>query len=324
VALGLGAAVCVAFLAWSGRVQGPRRYGALPAFRLLGHDGSVVSLDSLAGRPWVADFIFTRCGSVCPGMTTAMAGLQRIAPAELRFVSFTVDPVHDTPGVLARYAAAHHAGPGWAFVTGPERDIYDLAVHGFRLTAGRDEGAPGEGDTQGFDHSAKFALVDGNGVVRGYYDSDDAASRRRLLRDAALVGRLGALPRLNATLNAASAALLALGFLLVRQRRLADHRNCMIAALLTSALFLSSYLVYHWGVGSIRFSGEGALRTFYLGLLASHTILAVFLVPLVALTFLRALRQRFDRHRRLARVTLPVWAYVSVTGVVVYAMLYLA
>ena len=255
-------------------------------------------------------------------MTTAMAGLQRAASAEVRFVSFTVDPEHDTPEVLAGYAAAHHAKPGWVFVTGPQREIHDLAVHGFHLGAAR--GSPGStaGDADAFEHSAKLALVDSDGVIRGYYDSDDTASGRRLLRDAALVGRYGALPRINATLNATSAALLAIGYVLARRRRFADHRSCMTAALMSSSLFLCGYLFYHAHVGSIRYSGGGLLRGAYLAILASHTLLAAAIVPLVLVTATRALRGRFDMHRRIARVTLPAWIYVSVTGVVVYWMLY--
>jgi uncharacterized membrane protein YozB (DUF420 family) len=277
-----------------------------------------VSRDGLAGKPWVADFIFTRCGSVCPTMTSTMAWLQERAPREVGFVSFTIDPAYDTPEVLARYASEHHAKPGWIFATGPEAEILDLALHGFHLGAGRVDGPEG-----GLDHSTKLALVDPEGVVRGYYDGVGEASRRRLLRDAALVGRFGRLPRVDAALNGASAFLLALGFLLARGGRLADHRNCMIAALLTSALFLAGYLTYHSGVGSVRFPGTGSLRAFYLALLASHTVLAIGVLPLIVVTVWRAARSRFEPHRRLARLTLPVWAYVSVTGVVVYAMLYL-
>jgi putative membrane protein len=130
------------------------------------------------------------------------------------------------------------------------------------------------------------------------------------------------LPALNAVLNASCAMLLLLGWLLIRRGRREAHRRVMIAALAASALFLTSYLVYHAQVGSVRFQGRGAVRTLYFAILISHTILAVCIVPLVAITVTHALRQRFDRHRRLARVTLPLWAYVSVTGVVVYWMLY--
>jgi uncharacterized membrane protein YozB (DUF420 family) len=130
------------------------------------------------------------------------------------------------------------------------------------------------------------------------------------------------LPALNACLNATSAVLLATGYVLIRRGRRAAHQRVMIAALVSSALFLTSYLVYHFHVGSVRFRGQGLVRTVYFTILLTHTVLAVVIVPLVAMTLVPALRARFDRHRRLARITLPLWAYVSVTGVVIYWMLY--
>jgi uncharacterized membrane protein YozB (DUF420 family) len=130
------------------------------------------------------------------------------------------------------------------------------------------------------------------------------------------------LPALNASLNTASAALVSAGYVFIRRGRPRAHRNCMFAALLTSAAFLVSYLVYHARVGSVRFQGQGFVRAVYFTILASHTVLAVAIVPLVLVTATRALRERFDAHRRIARVTLPLWLYVSVTGVVVYWMLY--
>jgi uncharacterized membrane protein YozB (DUF420 family) len=130
------------------------------------------------------------------------------------------------------------------------------------------------------------------------------------------------LPALNASLNALSAALLLTGWVLIRSGRRQAHRRVMIAALCSSALFLASYLAYHAQVGSVRFQGRGPIRTLYFTILISHTILAVAIVPLVIVTTVRALRARYDRHRAIARITLPLWAYVSVTGVVVYWMLY--
>ena len=132
----------------------------------------------------------------------------------------------------------------------------------------------------------------------------------------------GALPTLNAALNATSAILLVLGYSLIRRRRVTAHRACMLLALLTSALFLTSYVVYHARVGSIPYRGSGWLRPAYFTILISHTVLAVAIVPLVAITVARALRTDFARHAAIARVTLPIWIYVSVTGVVVYLMLY--
>jgi uncharacterized membrane protein YozB (DUF420 family) len=130
------------------------------------------------------------------------------------------------------------------------------------------------------------------------------------------------LPALNAALNALCALLLLLGFALIRAGRREPHRRAMLAALATSALFLTSYLVYHFEVGSVRFAGTGPIRAVYFAILVSHTVLAAAILPLVLVTLRRALAGRFEEHRRLARLTLPLWAYVSATGVVIYWMLY--
>jgi len=129
------------------------------------------------------------------------------------------------------------------------------------------------------------------------------------------------LPTLNAALNSLSALLLVVGYILIRRRRWQAHRNVMIAALVCSALFLTSYLIYHAQVGSVRFQGTGTVRTVYLTILLTHTVLAAFVPFLAVITVWRAWRQR-ERHARIARWTLPIWLYVSVTGVVVYWMLY--
>jgi uncharacterized membrane protein YozB (DUF420 family) len=130
------------------------------------------------------------------------------------------------------------------------------------------------------------------------------------------------LPALNAALNAASALLLLTGYLLIRAGHRDAHRRAMSAALRCSALFLTSYLVYHWNVGSVPFRKTGPIRSVYFAILISHTSLAIVIVPLVLLTVTRAWRQQFDAHRRSARRTLPLRGYVSVTGVIVYWMLH--
>jgi uncharacterized membrane protein YozB (DUF420 family) len=130
------------------------------------------------------------------------------------------------------------------------------------------------------------------------------------------------LPAVNAALNALSALLLLAGYLLIRARRPDAHRAAMLGALASSTLFLASYLYYHSQVGSVRFTGQGPLRILYFAILGSHTVLAAAILPLALVTLQRALARRFDRHRRIARITLPIWAYVSVTGVVIYWMLY--
>ena len=129
-------------------------------------------------------------------------------------------------------------------------------------------------------------------------------------------------PALNATLNASSAVLLLAGRWFISRGQMAVHRAFMIAALVTSSLFLVSYLYYHAHVGSVHFQGQGWSRPVYFTILISHTILAALVVPLVIVTLSRAVRKRFDRHRAIARWTFPVWMYVSITGVVVYVMLY--
>lgn len=130
------------------------------------------------------------------------------------------------------------------------------------------------------------------------------------------------LPHLNAALNAASFLLLLAGFYFISRRRVYAHRACMLAALAVSCLFLISYVVYHSQYGSVKFTGRGLVRPLYFSILISHVTLAAAIVPLVAVTLRRALRGDYLRHRRIARWTYPLWLYVSLTGVVVYLMLY--
>ena len=130
------------------------------------------------------------------------------------------------------------------------------------------------------------------------------------------------LPAVNATLNAIAAVLLVIGYVLIRRRRIQQHRRVMIAAFATSTLFLVSYVVYHANAGSKPFPGQGTIRTVYFFVLITHVVLAALVPPLALITLIRGLRARYDRHARLARWTLPIWLYVSVTGVIVYVMLY--
>lgn len=132
------------------------------------------------------------------------------------------------------------------------------------------------------------------------------------------------LPAVNAALNGACTLLLLAGYSFIRRGKITLHRACMVAAFLCSTVFLGLYLYFHFHAGVIRFGGQGWIRPVYLAILISHTILAVVIVPLILITFARALRERFDRHRAIARWTLPLWLYVSVTGVIVYWLLYVA
>jgi uncharacterized membrane protein YozB (DUF420 family) len=137
-----------------------------------------------------------------------------------------------------------------------------------------------------------------------------------------MISKYSVFPIINATLNGTSAVLLLVGHSLIKRGRMAAHRAVMLAAVAVSTLFLISYLYYHAHVGSVRFQGKGWSRPVYFSILISHTVLAATIVPLVIVTLTRALRERFDRHRAIARWTYPLWLYVSITGVIIYFMLY--
>jgi protein SCO1/2 len=157
--------------------------GHVPDFALVNRDGRTVRLADLAGRPWVADFLFTRCPASCPMMSARMARLNRDLPPDLdvALVSFSVDPDYDTPQVLQRYAERFQAPERWLFLTGEREDIRRLCVEGFKL--GLDlEPAPGSGP-EPILHSTRFVLVDGEGDVRGYYEAFDEESTAKLKED---------------------------------------------------------------------------------------------------------------------------------------------
>jgi uncharacterized membrane protein YozB (DUF420 family) len=130
------------------------------------------------------------------------------------------------------------------------------------------------------------------------------------------------LPAVNATLNATSAILLFIGYTLIRRKKIQQHKRVMISAFCVSIVFLVCYVVYHSQVGSVPFPGKGPLRTTYLSILFTHTVLAATVPVLAVVTLMRGLKGKFARHRAIARWTLPIWMYVNVTGVVVYLMLY--
>lgn len=130
------------------------------------------------------------------------------------------------------------------------------------------------------------------------------------------------LPAVNASLNALSGVLLAIGYLLIRARRIEQHRQVMIAAFATSSLFLAFYLIYHAQVGSVSFTRQGVVRPIYFTILITHVVLAAAVLPLALVTLSRGLQARYPKHRAIARWTLPIWMYVSVTGVLVYVLLY--
>jgi protein SCO1 len=326
--------------------------GAFPlgSFALIERSGRTVTQADLVNRVFIASFIFTRCQLSCPRLTSVMKGLQdRLAGADVLLVSVSVDPEHDTPLVLGRYAASFGASPDrWWFLTGNKDSIHDLVQGHFKL--GLVE-APAETRAAGAEaivHSDRLALVD-RGLITGFFDSTDNDAISSLLAQAkrrALPSWIRGLPSVNASLNALCAVLLTAGWNFIRRYRqsaargkerstppalsnpLAEplvraHVTCMLLAVATSAIFLTCYLVYHFHAGSVRFPHGGLLRLSYFTILLSHTLLATLgVVPLVLMTLFHALRGSFAKHAAIAQVTLPIWLYVSITGVVIYLMLY--
>jgi protein SCO1/2 len=307
--------------------------GAVPDFSLTERSGRIVTRADLEGRVSVVDFIFTSCSAQCPRVSAEMAKLQQIALPrwpQVRLISLTVDPERDTPGVLAEYARGFSADRDrWWFLTGPAGKLDSLIRDGFRVAGAskeRVDTSPGA-----ILHSVSLVLVDPRGRIRGYYESTDPEEMAKLRGDLAALAAGGhsafsfrTLPHLNAFLNAVSFLCLVSGYLMIRGKRVAAHRACMLSACGASVLFFISYITYHLRVGSVRFPGEGWVRPAYFTLLISHTLLAATVPFLAGVTLVRALRGDFPAHRRLARWTFPVWAYVSLTGVLVYVMLYWA
>ena len=318
-------------------------------FTLTDQDGRTVrpSDPELAGKVWVASFIFTRCAGPCPQVTATMVRLQNELAdrPDVRLLTFTVDPEYDTPEVLKKYAGRFGAHPDrWRFLTGPEADVYRLENDGFKIGATKNpdaQASPGDAVS----HSTLLAVVDRHGVVRGYFDgmadpSVENSTRAFEEDQQRLIAKVQALlheggdaeffPPLNAALNAAAGGLLLVGFAAIRLRRVRIHVACMLSALAVSAVFLASYLYYHLAVRHglpTKFGDQWPLAPswaawVYYAILTSHTALAALTAPLALWTAYLGLRGRLTRHVWIARWTLPIWLYVSVTGVVVYWMLY--
>jgi protein SCO1/2/putative membrane protein len=311
-----------------------------PDFSLTERSGRTVTKADLHGKVWVACFFFTSCNTICPQITQTMARLQedlhKRGYNDVVLVSFSVDPDTDTPDVLKRYAADHGADPDrWLFLTGKNDDEVHPVVKGFQLPVKRTEGkerVPGNE----FSHSSRLVLVDQEGRIRGYCDGRQFDEEHQPVDDLPQlekeIARLRGSPRkdigfpeLNAALNATAFVLLIAGYVAIKSGRIGLHKTCMLTALAVSAAFLASYLFYHLVVRSgqvTRFTGPEPARSIYLAILLTHTVLAAVVAPLALVTAVLGLVGWLTAHRRIAWVTLPIWLYVSITGVVVYLMLY--
>jgi protein SCO1/2/putative membrane protein len=323
--------------------------GEVGDFALTERGGRTVRNTDLRGKIWIASFVFTRCTAGCPQISTTMKRLQDDLAGypDVRLVTFTVDPKNDDPARLREYADHFDADPQrWLFLTGEQDAIYHLLESTFHLPARQNEGderTPGNEVA----HSSKLVLVDRQGHIRGYYEGmpdprlpDEAEYQASIKKLEAKVNALiydawylpSDFPRFNASLNALSAMLLLLGYTAIRRRLVRLHVACMLSALCVSALFLASYLYYHLVIKhgqATSFAAQTShahppswVGTVYLAILLTHTVLAAVVAPLALYTAFQGLSGRWVRHVRVARWTLPVWLYVSITGVVVYWMLY--
>lgn len=316
-------------------------------FRLTNQLGKSVALGDLRGQVWIADIIFTRCPGPCVRMSRRMQMIQEALPvhSSVRLISLTTDPEYDTPRVLADYSRRFGADPQrWWFLTGDKPGLVKLAMEGLKLVVQDKAEADREVPEDLFIHSTLMVVVDREGRLRAAFetlprtdeDTGDTAdleelfgeTRDKIIGAAMLLQRenrlltLQDLPAVNAGLNSLSALLLLAGFILIKRGNKLAHQQCMMGALVSSTLFLACYLTYHAFAGHTTFRDPAWFRPYYLALLFSHVLLAVVIVPLVLMTVFRALRQRFDAHRKIARWTWPLWMYVSVTGVMVYFILY--
>jgi uncharacterized membrane protein YozB (DUF420 family)/cytochrome oxidase Cu insertion factor (SCO1/SenC/PrrC family) len=297
--------------------------------------GTPVSPRDLLGKIWVAQFFYPGC-NLCSRNTPTMQRLQEIyrGKPDVRLVS--IDLINTKPETLEEFARDHGAEPGqWLFLTGPEAKVHDIVRVNFFNMVFRKKDATA-GDEIG--HSTKLILVGPDGHSVGYVEGTDPKaadalkteidglrSRRRLDERIPVTG--ADLPRFNATLNASCTVLLLLGWIAIRAGWVTLHKLLMLSALAVSAVFLASYLFYHFVVMEMeptRFQGTGPMRYVYFGVLLTHTILAVVVAPLALYITVQGLRNALPAHVKIARWTLPIWLYVSVTGVAVYWMLYQA
>ena len=334
----------------------PKRFKTVPPFRFVERGGEEVTREDLAGAPWIAVPFFVACTGPCPGLTTDLRArlYEPLEGTGVRIVSFSVDPKLDTPEALRRYAAQFSIDSDrWLFLTGEEQEMHAFLREGLWLPVERaSEGVVEElgleyGKT--LTHSTRLPVIDSEGRIAGWYECARSAlgddlqlvdrqfdlllARVRALAASPRAGRPPAgrgghsrLPLVNALLNGTAFVLLLLGWRAIRSGRRELHARIMVSAFVVSAAFLACYLYYHLVVlrqsSPTRYHGAGWRKGAYLAMLASHVVLAIVNLPLVLRVLWLARRGEWERHKRLARKTFPIWLYVSVTGVLVYLVLY--
>ena len=293
-------------------------FGAVADFKLNDQDNKKFTLNDLKNNVWVADFVFTTCSGICPMMSGNMAAIHHIFSkyVDVRMVSISVNPENDTPRALKAYSKKFNANERWIFLTGLRADIQKLAVESFKM-----------GDMKEIIfHSSLFVLVDRKGRIRGYYDGTDPERIEQLKKDLPAVRGelyLPINPTINATLNGLAGIFLFFGFLAIKRKDRETHRKWMMSAFVCSSVFLCSYVYYHATTHILtKYQGAGIWRGIYFFILGTHTPLAVLIVPFIVMAIRHALRGDFVEHTRITRWLYPTWVYVSVTGVLIYLMLY--
>jgi uncharacterized membrane protein YozB (DUF420 family)/cytochrome oxidase Cu insertion factor (SCO1/SenC/PrrC family) len=300
--------------------------GPISTFTLTDHNGAPFEPEQLRGKIWIAHFFFTTCTTGCEKTVARMREIQDAARGknDIALVSISLNPDLEDPKLLAEYAEGMGAEPGqWRFLTGPKTDVYDVVTKRFFQPLAFDPAAPPE---RQITHTFNLVIVDREGKFAGYIDGQDPANVPLLLeRVRGLASQRYVLPAVNATLNATAGFLLVVGYVAIRRRNVGLHKKAMVSALACSGLFLVFYLYYHFVVlrgESPRLVGPGPVRVVYLTILLTHTILAALVAPLAIFVAYQGFTNNLARHVKVARYTLPIWLYVSATGVLVYAMLY--
>lgn len=331
------------------------RFYEVPKFAFTDRGGETVTLEHLLGQPWIAIPFFVQCAGPCPSITRDIA--ERLIPllegTSIKVVSFSIDPSIDTPEKLDEYVKLFGADDGrWLFLRNDsEEAMHRFLNEGLKVPVQRDEDAESPG--LAIVHGTRMPVIDAVGRIAGWYELRDPsvgergipideaelilagqyaliAARARALAGLEYVWPLrepSRIPLVNASLNGTAFVLLIAGFVAIRRGRREAHARLMRAAFLVSAAFLGFYLYYHTVVlplsgGPTKYNGVGAAKVAYLLMLLSHIVLAVVNLPMVLRVLWLAHKGDWERHKRLARWTFPIWVYVSLTGVMVYLVLY--
>ncbi len=334
------------------------RFGDVPDFTFEDSRGGTLSKADLLGSPWIAVPFFLRCTGPCPSITRDIRARlhDQLEGTSIRIVSFSIDPEIDTPEELRAYAESIDADPErWLFVRSEtEAAMHAFIKDGLMVPLQRNEGEADAG--QAITHGTRMPVIDAEGKIAGLYELRDPALGENgvplaeaapildgqyalvIARARALAGldyvwplpsgeHASRIPLLNAFLNGTCLLLLIAGIIAIKRGDKKTHEHLMKAAFVFSAAFLGFYLYYHFVVqpiqgGATPYNGTGAIKTAYLVMLLTHIVLAVVNLPMVLRTFWLAHKEDWERHKRMAKWTFPIWAYVSLTGVLVYLMLY--